>query len=177
LSPFLTWQATKFAAACLSKNNKTKIAQGVTQVWGGCVAKNQNRSRRRLLTLKAEASWLPPFLIPEELMSSQKSNVDYLLEQMAAAGNVSARAMFGEYAFYCDGKVVALFCDDQLFVKPTKSGATFVGIVTEGIPYPGAKPQMLIGGEKWDDADWLSVLVRKTADELPIPKVKKKKVK
>ncbi len=110
-------------------------------------------------------------------MSSQKNNVDYVLEQIGAAGNVSARAMFGEYAFYCDGKVVALFCDDQLFVKPTNAGAAFVGKVTEGIPYPGAKPQMLIGGEKWDDAEWLSALVRMTADELPIPKVKKKKTK
>jgi DNA transformation protein and related proteins len=108
-------------------------------------------------------------------MSSQKSNVDYLLDQIASAGNVSARAMFGEYAFYCDGKVVALFCDDQLFVKPTAAGAAHVGKVTDGIPYPGAKPQMLISGEKWDDAEWLSKLVRLTADELPMPKPKKKK--
>jgi DNA transformation protein and related proteins len=108
-------------------------------------------------------------------MASNKSNVDYLLEQMAAAGNVTARTMFGEYAFYCDGKVVALFCDDQLFVKPTKAGVVFVGSVTEGIPYPGAKPQMLISGEKWEDADWLAKLIRLTADGLPAPKVKKKK--
>ena len=108
-------------------------------------------------------------------MASQKRNVEFLLEQMASAGNVSARAMFGEYAFYCDGKVVALFCDDQLFVKSTKAGAAFVGTVLEGIPYPGAKPQMLISSEKWDDADWLSKLVRITADELPVPKTKKKR--
>jgi DNA transformation protein and related proteins len=86
-------------------------------------------------------------------MSSQKRNVDYLLEQIAAAGNLSARAMFGEYAFYCDGKVVALLCDDQLFVKPTKAGAAFIGKVVEGLHYPGAKPQMLISAEKWDDAE------------------------
>jgi DNA transformation protein and related proteins len=111
----------------------------------------------------------------ENAMASNKSNVDYLSEQLAGAGNVSARAMFGEYAFFCDGKVVALFCDDQLFVKPTKAGAAFVGRVTEGIPYPGAKPQILISGDKWDDAAWLSKLIRLTADELPMPKPKKKK--
>jgi DNA transformation protein len=110
-------------------------------------------------------------------MASKKSNVDYLLEQFAAAGNVSARAMFGEYAFYCDGKVVALFCDDQLFVKPTTAGAAHVGEIVEGIPYPGAKPQILICGDYWDDAEWLSTLIRKTADELPTPKPKKKKLK
>ncbi len=108
-------------------------------------------------------------------MSSQKRNVDYLLEQMSAAGNGSARAMFGEYAFYCDGKVVALLCDDQLFVKQTKAGRAMIDVTVEAPPYPGAKPHFLISGEKWDDADWLSALVRKTADELPVPKVKKKK--
>jgi DNA transformation protein and related proteins len=110
-------------------------------------------------------------------MSSQKSNVDYLMEQLAGAGAVSARAMFGEYAFYCDSKVVALFCDDQLFVKPTKAGLAFLGTAEQGPPYPGAKPHFLISGEKWDDAEWLSALVRLTAAELPVPKPKKKKVK
>jgi DNA transformation protein and related proteins len=108
-------------------------------------------------------------------MSSQKSNVDYLLEQLSGAGQVSARAMFGEYAFYCDGKVVALFCGDQLFVKPTKAGRGLIDVVVEGPPYPGAKPHFLVSGEKWDNAEWLAGLVRATAAELPVPKVKKKK--
>ena len=50
-------------------------------------------------------------------MATQKNTVDYILEQIAEAGIVSAREMFGEYAIYCDGKVVALVCDDQLFCK------------------------------------------------------------
>lgn len=48
--------------------------------------------------------------------------------------------MFGEYALYCDGKTVALICDDQLFIKPTVSGHAYIGAVAEGFPYPGAKP-------------------------------------
>jgi DNA transformation protein and related proteins len=124
---------------------------------------------------RAEAFWLPPFLMVGGSMASQKSNVDYLLEQLSAAAPVSARAMFGEYAFYCDGKVVALFCDDQLFVKPTKAGRALIDGVVERAPYPGAKPHFLIGGETWDDAEWLSTLIRVTAAELPVPKPKKKK--
>jgi DNA transformation protein and related proteins len=110
-------------------------------------------------------------------MPSQKSNIDYLLEQIARAGAVSARAMFGEYAFYCDGKVVALFCSDQLYVKPTKAGAAMLDVIVEAPPYPGAKAHYLISGEKWDDADWLTELVKNTAKELPMPKPKKKKPK
>jgi DNA transformation protein and related proteins len=108
-------------------------------------------------------------------VSSQKSNIDFLLEQMLGAGLVSARAMFGEYAIYCDSKVVALVCDDKLFVKPTKAGRALIDVVVEGAPYPGAKPHFLISGEKLEDAEWLSQLVRVTAAELPVPKAKKKR--
>jgi TfoX/Sxy family transcriptional regulator of competence genes len=43
-------------------------------------------------------------------MSSQQSTVDFIVEQMAKAGAVSARKMFGDYGIYCDGKMVALVC-------------------------------------------------------------------
>jgi DNA transformation protein and related proteins len=49
--------------------------------------------------------------------------------------------------------------------------------VKEGPPYPGAKPQLIVGEDKWDDAVWLSNLFRVTADALPVPKPKKKKAK
>ena len=55
-------------------------------------------------------------------MSTQPSTIDYLLEQLGSAGSVSARKMFGEYGLYCDGKIVALVCDDQFFLKPTPEG-------------------------------------------------------
>jgi TfoX/Sxy family transcriptional regulator of competence genes len=34
--------------------------------------------------------------------------------------------MFGEYAIYCNEKVVALVCDNQVFVKPTAAGRLLV---------------------------------------------------
>ena len=105
-------------------------------------------------------------------MASRQGNVDYIVEQCAAAGSVSARKMFGEYALYCDGKVAALVCDDQLFVKPTAAGRAFLGETEEAPPYPGAKPCFLISGERWDDADFLAKLIRLTADALPAPKKK-----
>lgn len=109
------------------------------------------------------------------LMATKKNIVEYILEQISDAGVISARKMFGEYAIYCDGKVVALVCDDQLFVKPTKAGKKFIGHVFEAPPYPGAKPYYLISGEQWDDADWLVELIKVSTTELPLPKAKKKK--
>ena len=111
-------------------------------------------------------------------MATDRGTVEYIVEQAAGAGGVSARAMFGEYALYCDGKVVALICDDQLFLKPTEAGRAILGPdPAMGAAYPGAKPSCLIAGDLWDDADWMSRIVRATADALPAPKPKKQKAR
>jgi DNA transformation protein and related proteins len=82
--------------------------------------------------------------------------------------------MFGEYAIYCNNKVVALVCDDQLFVKPTVVGKNLIGTVTEPKAryYPGAKACFGISGDQWEDREWLSQLIKLTALELPLPKPK-----
>jgi TfoX/Sxy family transcriptional regulator of competence genes len=109
-------------------------------------------------------------------MSSQQRTADLILDLIASAGPVSARKMFGEFGVYCDGKMVALICDDELFVKPTSAGRAYIGKVVEASPYKGAKPCFLIPGEKWDDGDWLASLIKISTAELPAP-VKKRKSK
>lgn len=108
-------------------------------------------------------------------MSSQQKTVDYIIEQSAAAGTMTAKKMFGEYGLYCDGKVMAFVCDDQLFIKPTEAGRAYLGEVVEAPAYPGSKMYFLVDGDRWDDADWLAGLVKVTADALPAPKPKKAK--
>jgi TfoX/Sxy family transcriptional regulator of competence genes len=83
--------------------------------------------------------------------------------------------MFGEYGVYCDGKMVAIIGDEQLFVRPTSGGRAFATDAEEVPPYPGAKPHLLIDAERWDDSEWMSELVRITCAELPLPKPKKAK--
>ncbi|NTW97440.1 MAG: TfoX/Sxy family protein [Oscillochloris sp.] len=107
-------------------------------------------------------------------MASDESFVTFIVDQIEGAGAISYRKMFGEYAIYRDGKVVALVCDNQLFVKRTDAGRTFIGAVVEAPPYPGAKPSFLIE-DNLDDREWMSQLIRITANELPAPKPKKKK--
>lgn len=108
-------------------------------------------------------------------MATQQRTIDFLIEQMTGAGAVTAKPMFGEYGVYVDGKMIGSVCDDQLFVKPTASGRAHAEPVSEAPPYPGAKPQMLIAADRWDDAEWLGELLRLTAAELPIPKPRKSK--
>lgn len=108
-------------------------------------------------------------------MATKANFALYVAEQISRSGNIIAKKMFGEYALYCDGKIVALVCDNQVFVKPTVAGKAFLGQVIEAPAYPGAKPYFLI--ENIDDGEWLSQLIRFTAAELPEPKPKKPKVK
>lgn len=108
-------------------------------------------------------------------MATRPGTADFIVEQVGGAGRVTAKKMFGEYGLYCDGKLVGLLCDDQLFIKPTAEARTYLGAVAEASPYPGAKPCFLIAGEAWDDADWLTELIKLSAAALPVPAPKKPK--
>jgi len=109
-------------------------------------------------------------------MSTTLEFIDYILENIEDAGIVSFRKMFGEYAVYCDGKVIALVCDNQFFLKPTKTGRDFIGDVLEAPPYKGAKDYFLIE-DGIEDREWFSELIKITTLEVPEPKPKKKKKK
>jgi len=107
-------------------------------------------------------------------VSTSQSTIDFLLDQLSSLPGIHARKMFGEYALYCDERVVALVCDNQLFVKPTTPGkAAAAGDYQEGEAYPGAKPSLLIGGDLIEDDERLCELIRVTAAALPPPKPKK----
>jgi TfoX/Sxy family transcriptional regulator of competence genes len=107
-------------------------------------------------------------------MASDLNFVRFVADQIDASCEISYRKMFGEYALYSRNKVVALICDDQLFVKPTDAGKSFIGEVVESPPYPGAKLAFLIQ-DRIDDNEWLTQLITLTEEELPEPKPKRKK--
>jgi TfoX/Sxy family transcriptional regulator of competence genes len=109
-------------------------------------------------------------------MASDQKFVDYIIDQIDFARQVTYKKMFGEYGLYFDNKLFGLVCDNKLFIKPTLSGRQFIGNIVEAPPYPGAKPSFLIS-ERLDDRDWLKKLVSVTVKELPEPKLKRKKQK
>lgn len=109
-------------------------------------------------------------------MASDLTFVQYLCDQLQDAGPISYRKMFGEYALYCSNKVVALVCDNQLYIKPTPGGRAVLGTPAEAPPYPGAKPYFLIQ-DQIEDRVWMTRLLLVTASELPEPKPKKPRSK
>jgi TfoX/Sxy family transcriptional regulator of competence genes len=60
-------------------------------------------------------------------MTSSQSTTDFILDQLSSVPKVHVRKMFGEYALYCDDKVVGLICDNLFFVKITPAGKAMVG--------------------------------------------------
>jgi TfoX/Sxy family transcriptional regulator of competence genes len=107
-------------------------------------------------------------------MATDLSYVQYVCDQVRDAGGVSCRKMFGEYALYLGGKVVALVCDNQLFVKPTDAGRELLGTPTEAAPFPGAKPYFVLD-EHLDNSQLLCAVFRATEAAVPAPKPKKRK--
>ena len=93
--------------------------------------------------------------------------VQYIVEQAAQAGEVSAKKMFGDYCLYCDGKSVGLICDDYLYLKPFKQLESLLHDFDKQMkpPYDGAKPHYVITDV--DDRDYISLLVKTTAELLP----------
>lgn len=104
-------------------------------------------------------------------MATGQDFIDYVHEQAGFNARLTHKRMFGEYALYLDGKVVAFACDDSLLLKPTDAGRTLLPRVTEGRPYPEAKAYYVID-EFLDDAVLLRQLLQATADALPPPKPK-----
>jgi len=107
-------------------------------------------------------------------MANDPDFIQYVCDQIDASCDVSYRHMFGGTTLYSKGKVVALICDNQLFVKPTDAGRAFIGDVTEAPAYEGSKDFFRIQDEI-DDAEWLTNLIRRTEAALPKPKPRKKK--
>lgn len=106
-------------------------------------------------------------------MASKQEFVQYVAEQLRDAGCVTYRKMFGEYGLYCDGKIFALVCDDQLFIKITDAGHRLCPELQEAAPYEGAKNYFLI--EDVDDRNALVALVTATCAALPESKPRKRR--
>ena len=105
-------------------------------------------------------------------MASTKEYSDYILEQLGGLDGISARKMMGEYILYCDGKVVGGIYDNRFLVKPVSSASALMPSAPRELPYEGAKEMLLV--ENTDDREFLEKLVTSIAEELPVPKKKKK---
>ena len=106
-------------------------------------------------------------------MASSKDYLEFIMEQLSAAGDVSYRAMMGEYVIYYRGKVAGGIYDDRFLVKPTASAKAMMPDARMEIPYPGGKEMLMV--DDVENREFLRELLEAMYEELPAPKIKKKK--
>lgn len=75
-------------------------------------------------------------------MASNKEYLDYVLDLLREVDGISFKKMMGEYILYKNNVIIGGIYDNRFLVKPTKS-IKKLGL-KEGIPFPGAKPMLLM---------------------------------
>jgi DNA transformation protein and related proteins len=108
-------------------------------------------------------------------MPTQRTTVDFILAKLGHSPDFSARPMFGEYALYAQGKVVALICDDQLYVKVVFASAELEKTCDKDAPYPGAKPHYLVEESHLSNLPTLPNILVAIAQSLPARPAKRRK--
>ena len=104
-------------------------------------------------------------------MASDRQYLEFIMDQLSPLGDVSYRAMMGEYILYYRGKIVGGIYDDRFLVKPTASARKLMPEAAEELPYEGASPMLLVSDV--DDREFLAKLLNEMYGELPAPKKKK----
>ncbi|HPX48778.1 MAG: competence protein TfoX [Treponema sp.] len=108
-------------------------------------------------------------------MATEEWLIEYVAEQMADAGRITWKRMFGAACLYCNKKPVAFLSGDRLLVKPTEAGRQYIGTPDETELFPGSK-LWFDTGTQFEDKEWIAGLIRATADSLKAPKPKRKKI-
>jgi TfoX/Sxy family transcriptional regulator of competence genes len=105
-------------------------------------------------------------------MATDKSFVDYVVEQAELGEALTYKKMFGEYALYHAGKVVGFACENSLLIKPSSASRTLAFELPQRPPYPGAK-MYPVADELLDDPHALRALLLATSAVLSLPSPKK----
>ena len=106
-------------------------------------------------------------------MASSKEYLQFILEQLSDLEEITYRAMMGEFIIYYRGKIVGGIYDDRLLVKSVKSAISYMRTPSYELPYEEAKEMLLV--DEVDNKEFLMGLFNAMYDELPVPKVRKKK--
>lgn len=100
-------------------------------------------------------------------MASAEEYLDFILEQLAEVGDISRRAMMGEYILYYRGRIIGGIYDNRFMVKPVAAARALLPGAALEEPYAGAKKMLLV--DEVEDKAFLKKLLEAMYDELPPP--------
>lgn len=97
-------------------------------------------------------------VIGRSLMASSKDYLEYILELLREVESVTYKKMMGEYMLYKENILFGGVYDNRFLIKKTKSLEN--SGLKEQIPYPSAKPMLLIDSEDPDEIkEWVSLII------------------
>ena len=106
-------------------------------------------------------------------MASDRSYLEFVLEQLSGLDDISYRPMMSEYIIYCQGKVIGGIYDNRFLVKQTESSLKMLKGASKEKPYEGGRDMLLVNNI--DDREFLCSLIEAMTEELPEVKKRKKK--
>lgn len=105
-------------------------------------------------------------------MASREDFVTYVCDQLAGAGAIRSRKMFGDYCVYVDEKPVILVCNDTVYLKRLPELETLLAGAPLAPPYSGAKDHYVLD---IDNGPLCREAAALAASLTPLPKKKPRK--
>lgn len=106
-------------------------------------------------------------------MTTTKDFTQYIVDN-AHSTKVRVRSMFGEFALYYEDKVVALICNNTLYVKISESNKKLLDQNKIGPAYPKSKNFYILTEEQIETPKFLQTVFKNISTSLPAKKVSKK---
>lgn len=91
------------------------------------------------------------------IMSSSNDYLIYILDLLREIPDITYKKMMGEYILYKNKIIIGGIYDNRFLLKKTNSLLEFG--LKEQIPYPGAKPMLLIDSEDSEEIEKMINLV------------------
>lgn len=107
-------------------------------------------------------------------MATTANYIEFVCEQIAGAGAVRYRKMFGEYMVYVNDKPLLLVCDNTVFVKILPELSEPMSGAQTALPYEGGKEHYILDIE---DKELTLAVIAILEPITPLPKSKKKRLK
>jgi TfoX/Sxy family transcriptional regulator of competence genes len=105
-------------------------------------------------------------------MACKIEYINFIMEQIEPAGDITAKKMFGEYMIYINAKPIFLVCDDVAYVRKHDCIAELLATAECGFPYDGSREHFILDV---DDRDILITIATELEKIIPVPKKKVKK--
>ncbi len=99
-------------------------------------------------------------------MATTKDFTHYILDSTHST-KTRVKSMFGEYALYYEEKVVALICNNILFVKISENNKKLLGKNKTGRAYPSSKNFYIITEEQICTPKFLQTIFKNVSTSLP----------